>query len=64
MTALDQLRKAGFIELAPRADGFAALWHVGGTVMLVADGQDYSEIAERAKEWAQSEGIPLRRGIH
>jgi hypothetical protein len=61
---LDQQRKAGFIELAPRVDGFAALWHVGGTLTNVAEGTDFSEILGRAREWAQSEGVPLVRGLH
>jgi hypothetical protein len=61
---LDQDRKAGFIELAPLVDGFAALWHVGQTVTVVADGDDFKAIAERAESWAQSEGVPLVRGLH
>lgn len=61
---LDQDRKAGFIELAPLIDGFAALWHVGGSVTVVADGNDFAAIADRAKCWALSEGVPLLRGLH
>jgi hypothetical protein len=61
---LDQERKAGFIELAPLVDGFAALWHVGLTVTVVADGDDFEAIAARAESWAQSEGVPLLRGLH
>jgi hypothetical protein len=61
---LDQERRAGFIELAPRVDGFAALWHVGGAVTVVADGGDFDAIAARAKCWAESEGVPLVRGLH
>jgi hypothetical protein len=55
MTAaeLDHARRAAHIELAPLVDGFAALWHVGDGVT-----------AERAREWARSEGIPLRRVVH
>lgn len=61
---LDQRRLAGFIELAPRAGGFAALWHVGRSVTNVAEGDDFATILERAREWAQSEGVPLVRGLH
>jgi hypothetical protein len=61
---LDQDRKAGFIELSPMADGFAALWHVGRSVIVVAAGADFDAIASRAEEWAQSEGVPLVRGLH
>jgi hypothetical protein len=61
---LDQERKAGFIELAPRLDGFAALWHVGYAVTNVAEGDDFTEILDRAKSWAQSEGVPLVRRLH
>ena len=61
---LDQRRKAGFIELAPRVDGFAALWHVGGSVTNVAESADFAEILERARHWARSEGVPLVRGLH
>jgi hypothetical protein len=61
---LDQQRKAGFIELAPRVGGFAALWHVGGSVTNVAESCDFAEILERAREWARSEGVPLVRGLH
>ena len=64
MTPLDIERQAGFIELAPRVDGFAALWHVGRTVTVVADGDDFEAIAARAESWAQSEGVPLVRGLH
>jgi hypothetical protein len=38
MTSLDIERQAGFIELAPRVDGFAALWHVGRSVAAAAFG--------------------------
>jgi hypothetical protein len=61
---LDEQRKAGFIEFAPLVDGFAALWHVGRTVTVVADGDDFEAVASRAESWAQSEGVPLVRGIH
>jgi hypothetical protein len=61
---LDQDRKAGFIELAPCVDGFAALWHVGRTVTVVADGHEFELIAARAAIWAADEGIPLVRGLH
>jgi hypothetical protein len=61
---LDQQRKAGFIELAPRVHGFVALWHVGETFTNVAEGANFSEILERAREWARSEGAPLVRGLH
>ena len=61
---LDQERKAGFIELAPMVDGFAALWHVGCAVTVVANGNDFEAIAARAECWAQSEGVPLLRGLH
>jgi hypothetical protein len=61
---LEQERKAGFIELAPLVDGFAALWHVAGTVTVVADGDDFAAIAARAESWARSEGVPLLRGLH
>jgi hypothetical protein len=61
---LDQQRKAGFIELAPRVGGFAALWHVGGSVTNVAESDDFAEVLERARVWAQSEGVPLVRGLH
>ena len=61
---LDQDRKSGFIELAPRVDGYAALWHVGQSVTVVADGADFAAIAARAESWAQSEGVPLVRGLH
>ncbi len=61
---LDQDRKAGFIELAPLVDGFAAVWHVGRTVTVVADGDDFAAIQERAESWARSEGVPLVRGLH
>jgi hypothetical protein len=61
---LDQDRKAGFIELAPLVDGFAALWHVGESATVVADGPDFVAIAARAKTWARSEGVPLVRGLH
>ena len=57
-------RKAGFIELAPLVDGFAALWHVGQTVTVVANSDDFEAIAGRAVAWAQSEGVPLVRGLH
>jgi hypothetical protein len=61
---LDQERKAGFLEMAPLVDGFAVLWHVGRSVTVVAEGDDFEAIAARAEEWAQSEGVPLVRGIH
>jgi hypothetical protein len=61
---LDQERKAGFIELAPRVDGFAVLWHVGRSVTNVAECDDFDAVLSRAKEWAQSEGVPLVRGLH
>jgi hypothetical protein len=61
---LDQERRAGSIELAPRVDGFAVLWHVGRTVTVVAEGDDFDAIAGRAESWAQSEGVPLVRGLH
>jgi hypothetical protein len=61
---LDEQRKAGFIELAPLLDGFAALWHVGRTVTVVAEGADFEAIGARAESWAQSEGVPLVRGLH
>ena len=61
---LDQQRKAGFIELAPRLEGFAALWHVGRTVTNVAESGDFAEVLDRAREWASSEGIPLVRRTH
>jgi hypothetical protein len=61
---LDEQRKAGFIELAALVDGFAALWHVGRTVTVVADGDDFDGIAARAESWAQSEGVPLVRRLH
>jgi hypothetical protein len=61
---LDQERRAGFIELAPLVAGFAALWHVGRTVTVVADGDDFEAIADRAASWAQSEGVPLVRRLH
>jgi hypothetical protein len=61
---LDQERRAGFIELAPMVDGFVALWHVAGTVTVVADGDNFEAIAARAESWAQSEGVPLVRGLH
>jgi hypothetical protein len=61
---LDQERRAGFIELAPRVDGYAALWHVGGSVTNVAECDDFDAVFARAKEWAQSEGVPLVRGLH
>ena len=64
MTPLDIARKAGFIELAPRIDGFAVLWHVGRTMTVVADGDDFEEVLDRAKSWAHSEGVPLVRGLH
>jgi hypothetical protein len=64
MTSLDIERQAGFIELAPRVDGFAALWHVAGSVTNVAESDDFEEILERAESWAQSEGVPLVRGLH
>jgi hypothetical protein len=64
MTWLDAARKAGFIELAPRANGFAALWHVAGKVTNVAESDDFDEVLARAKSWAQSEGVPLVRGLH
>jgi hypothetical protein len=64
MTPLDIARKAGFIELVPRLGGFAALWHVAGSVTNVADGEDFQVILDRATEWAQSEGVPLVRGLH
>lgn len=62
--ALYQQRRAAFIEFAPLVDGFAALWHVGGSVTNVAESDDFSEILARAKQWAQSEGVPLVRGLH
>jgi hypothetical protein len=61
---LDQERKAGFIELAPRVGGFAALWHVGEAVTNVAESDDFAEILERALVWARSEGVPLVRSLH
>jgi hypothetical protein len=61
---LDVQRKAGFIELAATVEGFAALWHVGRTVTVVADGVDFEAIAARAESWAQSEGVTLVRGLH
>jgi hypothetical protein len=61
---LDQQRKTGFIELAPRGNGFAALWLVGNGVLNVAESDDFSEILARAEEWARSEGVPLVRGVH
>jgi hypothetical protein len=61
---LDQDRKAGFIELAPLVAGFAALWHVGHTVTVVADGHDFDAIAARAATWATDEGVPLVRRLH
>ena len=64
MTPLEIARKAGFIELAPRVDGFAALWHVAGSVTNVAESDDFQVILDRATEWAQSEGVPLVRGLH
>lgn len=64
MTELDRARKAGHIELRPLLDGFAALWCVADTVTVVADGDDFEAIAECAEQWAQSEGIPLRRVMH
>jgi hypothetical protein len=42
----------------------AALWHVAGTVTVVADGDDFAAIAARAESWARSEGVPLLRGLH
>ncbi|MEH2570660.1 hypothetical protein [Bradyrhizobium sp. AZCC 2289] len=56
-------RKAGFIEFAPRVDGFAALWHVGNSVTNVAESENFAEILQRAEEWARSEGVPLVRGL-
>jgi hypothetical protein len=64
VSPLDIARKAGFIELAPCVDGFAALWHVGGSVTNVAESDDFEAVLERAKSWAQSEGVPLVRGLH
>jgi hypothetical protein len=64
MTPLDIARKAGFVELAPLVDGFAALWHVGRSVTNVAEGDDFEMIFARALAWAQSEGVPLVRGTH
>jgi hypothetical protein len=61
---LDEQRKAGFIELVALVDGFAARWHVGSTVTVVADGDDFKAIAARAESWAQSEVVPLVRGLH
>jgi hypothetical protein len=61
---LDQQRRAGFIELAPCANGFAALWHVGSSVTNVAESHDFEMILARAEAWAQSEGVPLVRGLH
>jgi hypothetical protein len=61
---LDQQRYAGFIELAPRVGGFAALWHVGGSVTNVAESDDFAEILDRARSWAQSECVPLVRRLH
>jgi hypothetical protein len=61
---LDQQRKAGFIELAPRVDGFAALWHVGESVTNVAESNNFAEISDRARVWAQTEGVPLVRSLH
>jgi hypothetical protein len=64
MTELDRARKAGHIELRPMVDGFAALWHVGDGVTVVADGDDFEAIAQRARVWARSEGVPLKRVVH
>ena len=64
MTPLDIARKAGFLEIAPRADGFVALWHVGDSITNVAESDDFNEVLERARSWAQSEGVPLVRGLH
>ena len=61
---LDEQRKAGFIELAALAEGFAVLWHVGRTVTVVADSNDFEAVTARAESWAQSEGVPLVRGLH
>jgi hypothetical protein len=61
---LDQQRRAGFVELAAGVAGFAVLWHVGGSVTNVAESCDFAEILERARAWAQSEGVPLVRGLH
>jgi hypothetical protein len=60
---LDQQRRAGFIELAPCAEGFAARWHVGQTITVVAEGNDFIAVADRAAIWAADEGIPLVRGM-
>jgi hypothetical protein len=61
---LDQDRKSGFIELAPRAAGFAVLWHVAGSVTNVAESDDFDAVLERARAWSLSEGVPLVRGLH
>jgi hypothetical protein len=61
---LDQQRAAGFIQLVPRIDGFAVLWHVGGSVTNVAESDDFEAILDRARSWARSEDVPLVRGLH
>jgi hypothetical protein len=64
MTLLDQQRKAGFIEVAPRTGTFAVLWHVGCSITNVAESENFEEILARAAEWAASEGVPLIRRVH